>query len=102
MAGPHSRVPFVCGDTMAARLEDPQFAEVLGRARAKARHEEYDPARHHPWRGVGRGRWAVDPEAQANLSEIIARFAAKGGKWKPEVPPEREKAVEQARHLRLI
>lgn len=102
MAGPHSRVPFVCGDTMAARLEDPAFADVLGRARARAKMDEYDPAKHHPWRGVGRGEFRVDPQAEANLRDVIARFAAQGAKWRPAVEPQRDQAVEKTRHLRLL
>jgi len=101
VAGPHSRLPFNPPELLVARMEDPSFAEVMGRARAKARHEEYRPERHHPYRGVGRRIVREDTEAAANLAEVIARFGAKGAKWRP-VEPEREKAVETTRHLRAL
>ena len=101
IVGPCSRVPYLTEEMLAARLEDPGFAEVLGRARARARSEEYRPERHHPHRSVGRGEFRVDPEAMENLEAIRERFAARGARWR-EVPAEREAAIESTRHLKAL
>ena len=99
--GPCSPVPYLCGEVLSGRLEDPSFAETLGRARALARREPYDPERHHPWRGVRRGEFRVDPAEEAALEKLLERFSARGARWRS-VTPERESAVDGARHLRVI
>ncbi len=72
--GPCSPVPFLPPDLMAARLEDPEFGEVLGRARALAKGEPYDPAKHYPHRPTGRSLTRVTPEVEERIQAVIERF----------------------------
>lgn len=48
MSTRRERTHWLPAEVERARAEDPEFAEVMGRARAKARGVPYDPAVHHP------------------------------------------------------
>lgn len=100
--GPATRRPWLTPEVAAARQEDPGFAEILGRARAKARQEPYDPAKHHPYRARGRSIRDVAPEVDEQLQAVIQRFSERGARWRDSVPARREPAVETTRHLRAL
>lgn len=78
---PHSQLPLLPPEVVAARLEDPTFGEVLGRARAKGRREEYDPAVHYPFRYGGRGMNRVHPATERKINELIERWESRGAHW---------------------
>lgn len=65
-----------------AREEDPEFAEILGRARAHARNETYTPARHHPDR-KRRGDGHVNPEHIQKMYELIDEWMERGKRRYP-------------------
>lgn len=60
-----------------SREEDPEFAELLGRVRARARNETYTPARHHPDR-KRRGSDYVNPDDLQKMYELIDRWMERG------------------------
>ena len=62
------------------RMEDPGFAVIHARARARARGEPYNPELHGPFdvvRKPKRGAEIVEAST-GNLQELIARFMEKG------------------------
>lgn len=80
-------------EVVAARKEDPTFAETLGRARARILNVPYDPEKHHPMRPSG----SVDhvpAEADARIAEILATWQARANRW--------NRTVEDRKHLRAI
>jgi hypothetical protein len=78
---PEDKPPPLPPEVQRARAEDERFAETLGRARAKARGEEYDPEIHHPDRFVS--RYDVKPEAERALAEILERYRTRGAIARP-------------------
>lgn len=84
-------------DVIAARLEDPSFAEVLGRCRARVRREGYDPERHYPYRGklgFAKVPVIVDREANERMAKLIEEWTTRGDQ------PNRY--IEDRRHLRAL
>lgn len=70
MAEAEVRKPFVPSEVAAARAEDPEFAGVLERARAKARQDpDYVPSEERERRLL---------EAERRMEELIERFNAHG------------------------
>lgn len=95
-------------EVLNARREDPDFAEVMGRARARARGEDYDPDLHHPDRGLVRAGAKLDPENLASLYELIDRWMdrrVEPAPYRPQAaaPQEaRPQPVPPRRHLRAL
>lgn len=75
---PHSHLPLLPPEVVAARFEDPHFAEVLGRARARARDEEYRPQVHYPHR-YGGHRAKADTANDEKVEKLRADWMARGG-----------------------
>lgn len=72
---PSLPIPLLPGEVLAARSEDPGFADVLGRARARAKNEAYDPTIHHP-NAPRRPNQVVEDEAK--LRELCDRWEKLG------------------------
>lgn len=77
-AAPSSVVPMPPAEVVRARVEDPTFAEVLGRARAKARGVEYDPELHHPNRPRSNAADWVNPQRVDAMNALIDRWLERG------------------------
>lgn len=84
---PSVRLPLFPTEVVQARQEDPDFGEVLGRARAKALQVEYDPVLHYPFRPAGKSHDRVSPEGASKLEELLWKWDGRGRN--------------QNRHLRL-
>lgn len=68
---PKARLPIFPTEVVQARQEDPEFGEVLGRARAKALQVEYDPVLHYPFRPAGKSHDRVTPESARKLERLM-------------------------------
>lgn len=73
---PFSDLPLLPAEVVRSREEDPSFAEVLGRARARIAGVEYDPAKHYPHR-PGAGKMDVPQELAEKVQALIADWAAR-------------------------
>jgi hypothetical protein len=73
---PHSRLPLLPSEVQKAREEDPGFAEIFGRAVARARGVEYQPELHYPYRGY-RGDLPTSEREQAHeeLRDLVDRWS---------------------------
>ncbi len=80
---PHSHLPIHPPEVRAARLEDPAFAEVMGRARAKALRTEYRPEVHYPFRPVGKSVDRANPAHDERLAELLERWTRRGERPNP-------------------
>jgi hypothetical protein len=76
---PSCPLPLHPEEVVRARAEDPAFAEVLGRARAKARGVEYDPTIHHPNAPRSGIHDRVKPEHEAAAEALRAEWETRGG-----------------------
>jgi hypothetical protein len=76
--GPVSRLPLLPPEVRAARAEDPTFAEVLGRARAKARRAEYRPEAHYPYRYAGPSHDRVNPVHVEKMAALVEKWERRG------------------------
>jgi hypothetical protein len=90
---PHSRLPLLPPEVVRARLEDPHFAEVLGRVRAKIRRQEYQPELHYPHR-PGAGLPGASSENEDRLVDLMDKWRERGNQW--------SRTVENRRHLRAV
>lgn len=89
--GPHSVLPILPPEVAAARAEDPEFAEVMARARAKARERPYTPERDYPYRGR-RGDDAKPEEYEPTsdgVDELLERWSKRGERRNPYLRIER-------------
>lgn len=77
---PHEPVQLQPDEVSKLEEEDPDFAEVQARARAKARGETYNPAIHGPFERRLAPRIQRQAEQAAktgNIQDVINRFMAK-------------------------
>lgn len=63
-------------EVRTAMEEDPDFADDLGRARARLMRVEYDPSVHHPYRR--RRAFDVPDGFEERMAQVIDRFRARG------------------------
>lgn len=61
--------------------EDPAFRETLGRARARARRQQYDPELHDPY--LVRTDYEPTAEASEGVRAIIEEWSSRGGRRSP-------------------
>jgi hypothetical protein len=64
-------------EVQRARAEAPEFAEVIGRARARARGVAYDPEQHHPDLGHRSPEQRASAEHDEKLRELLKRVKAR-------------------------
>lgn len=77
-----SRLPLLPPDVVKCRLEDPGFAEILGRARAKGRNEEYRPEIHFPYRPGGT-RANEQSSDEDQVEKTLQKWEARGNRPNP-------------------
>jgi hypothetical protein len=79
---PHSHLPALPPEVQRARLEDPEFATVLGRFRTKLRGTEYRPERDYPWRPAGKSVDRVDAVQAEKVEELIDKWRTRGNPYR--------------------
>ncbi len=84
---------------LATQTVDP--GEEIGRARAKARGEDYDPEKHHPELSRPTRRMDPPPAYESDLQDLVGRFMGRARSLPRDLPREAPTIQMSAAQVRL-